>query len=75
MPDSYGKRQRDVVKSRKAAASEQRRVARNQRRRAREAGVLEPGAFDAPEVEGSEQDPEADQTQETQQAGETEASE
>jgi hypothetical protein len=46
MPDSYGKRQRDVVKSRKAAASEQRRVARNERRRRREAGL--------PELEASE---------------------
>jgi hypothetical protein len=47
MPDSYGKRQRDVVKSRKAAASEQRRVARNERRRRREAGL--------PELEPSEE--------------------
>ena len=31
MPDSYGKRQRDVVKARKAAAREDRRIARRQR--------------------------------------------
>lgn len=35
MPDSYGKRNRDVVKARKAAAHDQRRVARNQRRNQR----------------------------------------
>ena len=32
MPDSYGKRQRDAVKARKAAAREERRIARRQRR-------------------------------------------
>jgi hypothetical protein len=31
MPDSYGKRQRDVVKARKAAAREERRIARRRR--------------------------------------------
>jgi hypothetical protein len=31
LPDSYGKRQRDVVKARKAAAREDRRIARRQR--------------------------------------------
>jgi hypothetical protein len=60
MPDSYGKRQRDVVKSRKAAASEQRRVARNERRRRREAGLPELEASgettaDAPEQERAEE--------------------
>jgi len=32
MPDSYGKRQREAVKARKAAAREERRIARRQRR-------------------------------------------
>jgi hypothetical protein len=43
MPDSYGKRQRRDAKAKKAAAREERRVARNQRRADRAAGVLEPG--------------------------------
>jgi hypothetical protein len=33
MPDSFGKRQRDQVKARKAAARDERRVARTKRRR------------------------------------------
>jgi hypothetical protein len=32
VPDSYGKRQRDVVKARKAAQREERRLARRRRR-------------------------------------------
>jgi len=32
MPDSYGKRQRDAVKARKAAEREERRLARRRRR-------------------------------------------
>jgi hypothetical protein len=40
MSDSFGKRNRDAVKARKAAAHDERRVARNQRRNQR--GVLEP---------------------------------
>jgi hypothetical protein len=39
MPDSFGKRNRDAVKARKAAAQDERRVARNQRRNQR--GVSE----------------------------------
>ena len=39
MPDSFGKRNRDAVKARKAAAHDERRVARNQRRNQR--GVSE----------------------------------
>ena len=35
MPDSYGKRQRDRVKARKAAAKEERRLARQERERSR----------------------------------------
>jgi len=33
MPDSFGKRQRDQAKARKAAARDERRVARTKRRR------------------------------------------
>lgn len=41
MPETYGKRQRAGVKARKAAAREERRLARNRRREARAAGELE----------------------------------
>ena len=40
MPDSAGKRQRREVKTRKAAAIEERRLARNQRRTDRANGVF-----------------------------------
>jgi len=43
MPDSFGKRQRQNVKQRKAAAREERRVARAQRDADREAGLIETG--------------------------------
>ena len=43
MPDSYGKRQRRDVKAKKAVAREERRVARNQRREDRAAGLIEAG--------------------------------
>jgi hypothetical protein len=39
VPESYGKRQRQKVKERKGAAREERRVARNQRRADRAAGI------------------------------------
>ncbi len=39
MPDTFGKRQREGVKNRKAAAREERRLARSQRREARAAGA------------------------------------
>ncbi|MDP8956274.1 MAG: hypothetical protein M3N24_04855 [Actinomycetota bacterium] len=42
MPDTYGKRQREGVKARKAAAKEERRIARHQRREAEAAGVVSP---------------------------------
>jgi hypothetical protein len=42
MPDTYGKRQRENVKAKKAAAKEERRIARNQRREAHAAGLLTP---------------------------------
>ena len=43
MPDSFGKRQRQNVKQRKAAAREERRLARAQRDADREAGLIEAG--------------------------------
>jgi hypothetical protein len=43
MPDSMGKRQRRDVKARKQAAIEQRRLARNQRKEDRAAGIIESG--------------------------------
>jgi hypothetical protein len=55
MPDSYGKRQRQGVKARKANAREERRLARQQRRADREAGIepLEPGQRRHDDEEGS----------------------
>ncbi len=43
MPETFGKRQRSNVKARKAAAREERRVARAQRKSDREAGLIEAG--------------------------------
>lgn len=43
MPDSYGKRQRRDANAKKAVAREERRVARAQRRKDRDAGLIEPG--------------------------------
>jgi len=43
MPDSYGKRQRQTAKATKAAAREERRLARAQRNADREAGLIEAG--------------------------------
>jgi len=43
MPDSIGKRKRRDVTAKKAAAREERRLARAGRRRDREAGLIEPG--------------------------------
>ena len=43
MPESYGKRQRQDVKARKAAAREERRVARAKRDADRAAGIVESG--------------------------------
>jgi hypothetical protein len=40
MPETFGKRQRKGVKARKAAAREERRVARNRRKEARASGQL-----------------------------------
>jgi hypothetical protein len=44
MPETFGKRQRQNVKQRKAAAREERRVARAQRKSDREAGLIEAGS-------------------------------
>jgi hypothetical protein len=43
MPESVGKRQRRDAKQKKAVTREERRVARNQRREDRAAGLIEPG--------------------------------
>jgi hypothetical protein len=43
MPDSVGKRKRRDVTARKAAAREERRVARAARKRDRDAGLIEAG--------------------------------
>jgi hypothetical protein len=43
MPETFGKRHRKDVKAKKAAAAEERRRARAQRRKDREAGLIEPG--------------------------------
>lgn len=43
MPDSLGKRQRRDANAKKAAAREERRIARAARRRDREAGLIEAG--------------------------------
>ena len=68
MPDSFGKRQRRDVKARKAAARDERRVARNQRREDRAAGVIEPGPPLA-EPEPFDDFPIEPQTSEPEQAG------
>jgi hypothetical protein len=40
MPETFGKRQREGVKARKAAAREERRIARNTRKEARASGEV-----------------------------------
>lgn len=52
MPDTYGKRQRQNVKAKKAAEREERRVARNQRREDR-AGDGQ--SHDGPPADAAEQ--------------------
>jgi hypothetical protein len=42
MPDTYGKRQREGVKAKKAEAREARRIARAKRREAIAAGIVDP---------------------------------
>ncbi len=55
MPETFGKRARKDVKAKKAAAAEERRLARAQRRRDREAGLIEPGTPVATAEEVEEQ--------------------
>jgi hypothetical protein len=52
VPETFGKRQRQNVKARKAAAREERRVARAQRKSDREAGLIEAG----PPIQANEPD-------------------
>jgi hypothetical protein len=52
VPETFGKRQRENVKQRKAAAREERRVARAQRKSDREAGLIEAG----PPIQANEPD-------------------
>lgn len=63
MPDSMGKRQRRDVKARKAAAIEERRLARKQRAADRAAGVLPPGPGlgEPPEPLDADDEPESDE--------------
>jgi hypothetical protein len=60
MPESMGKRQRKDAKAKKAAAIEERRLARAQRKADREAGLIQPGVPLATEYGGTDlsQDPE-----------------
>jgi hypothetical protein len=68
MPDSFGKRQRREVKAKKAAAREERRLARNQRRHDRAAGILDVGApladpgDDGVEIEAGNGEPELERS-------------
>jgi hypothetical protein len=52
VPETFGKRQRQNVKARKAAEREERRVARAQRKSDREAGLIEAG----PPIQANEPD-------------------
>ncbi|MFN2589852.1 MAG: hypothetical protein ABR518_03690 [Actinomycetota bacterium] len=47
MPDTYGKRQRQTVKARKAAAKDERRIASARRREAIASGLMKPPAEDS----------------------------
>ncbi|TMK60483.1 MAG: hypothetical protein E6G54_02100 [Actinobacteria bacterium] len=61
MPDSFGKRQRESGKAKKAAAREERRLARAQRDADREAGLIEAGTpieASEPAALGLENEPE-----------------
>ena len=66
MPDSYGKRQRDQVKARKAAAKDERRVARIKRQR--EGPAPEPTFGEIPAIEPGEE-PSATADEETAGTG------
>jgi hypothetical protein len=68
MPDSIGKRQRRDANAKKAVAREERRVARSQRRKDREAGLIEPGPPIGP-AEQSEWLPTPEELREQERAG------
>jgi len=57
MPETFGKRQRQGVKGRKAAAREDRRIARNQRREARALGLPDQPEEQPPADDGDEPPP------------------
>ncbi|HEY7659586.1 MAG TPA: hypothetical protein VIC58_03210 [Actinomycetota bacterium] len=65
MPDSVGKRKRRDVTARKAAAREERRLARTARKRDREAGLIEAGPPIGP-AEQSEFLPSHDEAEEAE---------
>ena len=46
MPDSYGKRQRNVNKAKKFAAREERRISRKQQKADEAAGIIRPSPDD-----------------------------
>jgi hypothetical protein len=64
MPDSYGKRQRNAQKARKFAAREERRAARKKEREDRAAGMWQ-------EPSPTETDPEASETGDQTDSGDT----
>jgi hypothetical protein len=75
MPDSYGKRQRREINAKKAVAREERRVARSQRRKDREAGLIEAGVPIAPSedpfagIQPASREPESTEDAEAGQTG------
>lgn len=71
MPESYGKRQRQGVKARKAAAKEERRIERNRRKDIREGGGVD--ELDGPE-EASPEEASPEEGPAEQDATEDEAS-
>ncbi|HZD79193.1 MAG TPA: hypothetical protein VE646_04020 [Actinomycetota bacterium] len=74
MPDSVGKRKRRDVTAKKAAAREERRLARASRKRDREAGLIESGPPIGP-AEQSEWLPGHGEAAEAQEEEAAEASE
>ena len=72
MPESYGKRQRGVVKAKKAAAREERRMARNQRRADRAAGEEHDWLGEPPEIPLVEVPTEDKASEESTEPGEKE---
>jgi hypothetical protein len=49
MPDSFGKRNREKVKAKKAEAKDDRRIARNRRRKGIDPPLPEPDQIDIPD--------------------------